>query len=211
MNRIITSFFGAGFLVIGLLLGGCDSNDEEPIVAETVTDLPADPPTGRDPNTGQTIGTTDRFTFFSLRTNQIILGRDSDDRSDSTSTNWDLAFRSTTILVNGNNSWGGQGGALVLNQEFESVTQAPSSGYTTDPIGLESAGDPAWGLYDPPSMTVFPLAGKTLIVKTADGRYAKLRFRSYYRGAPEVPNPFQDAERYYTFDFVFQPDGSRDF
>jgi hypothetical protein len=200
--------------IISLLtLPACDSAESDELVPVEIVvaeDIPADPPTGRDPETGAPIGTTGGFTFFSLRENQIVLNHTSDDRSDSTSTDWDLAFRSTTILVNGGNSGPGQGGMQILNQEFEDVTEAPEAGYSTDPVGARG-GNSTWYVYDPQSMTVFPLAPQTLIVRTADGRYAKVEIVSYYRGAPEVPNPFTDQERYYTLRFAYQPDGSRQF
>src|SRR6185436_18729473 len=45
------------------------------------------------------------FTFYSLRSNAVIgLG-------DSATNSWDLAFRGTTILVNGGTSGPGNGGA----------------------------------------------------------------------------------------------------
>ena len=58
-------------------------------------------------------------------------------------------------------------------------------------------------------MLVFPLDGKTLALKTADGMYAKIRIVSYYKDAPDVPDAFVDQSRYFTFEFVYQPDGSR--
>jgi hypothetical protein len=156
------------------------------------------------------LGTTNKFTFFSLRENRIILSHTAESRTDSSSNKWDLAFRGSTILVNGNGVGGGQGGAQVLESAFEDVSQAPSSGYSASSIGLESSSSVAWGTYNPASMTVFPLADRTLVLRTGDGDgYAKVRIMSYYQGAPEVPNPFQDQERYYTFEFVLQEDGRR--
>lgn len=197
-------------LVASMIVTGCDSS-EDTVNLETVTvnDIPADPPTGRDPLTGQPIGTTGKFTFYSLRENRIILS-DEDNRADSTSNKWDIAFHSSTILVNASSVGGGQGGGQVLDTKFEDVTEAPSSGYSSSSIGLESSSTVAWGKYDPTSMTVFPLSDHTLLIKTGDGKgYAKIKILSYYKGAPTVPNPFQDSERYYTFEYVLQNSGRR--
>jgi hypothetical protein len=205
---------GPAVVVAGLLFTpACDSSDEEEFVpAETVrvSDVPADPATGRDPATGAPTGTTGRFAFYSLRSNEIVLPHTEANRTDSSTTGWDIAFRATTILVNGGNAWGGQGGAMVVDQAFDDVMEAPASGYTTDPIGL-SGSDRTWYVYDPQAMTVFPRAPRTLVIKTADGMYAKVGIVSYYQGAPAVPNPFADQDRYYTFDFALQTDGSRTF
>ena len=54
-----------------------------------------------------------------------------------------------------------------------------------------------------------PIPGRVLVIRTADGTYAKVRILSYYKGAPETPDAATDEARYYTFEFLHQPDGSR--
>ncbi len=200
-------------ITIGLTATSCDSNEDEvvPLPVTTASDVPADPNTGRDPTTGAPIGATGRYTFFNLSSNQIILDRENENRSDSTSTKWDIAFQSTNIIVNSTATGGGEGGVQVLNADFDSVIDAPEDGYSTETVGLESSSNLAWGVYNPQTMIVFPLDGKTLVVKTADGKYAKVQIISYYKGAPRVPDIFVDESRYYTFEFVYQSDGSRTF
>ena len=39
----------------------------------------------------------------------------------------------------------------------------------------------------------------------ADGKYAKVEILSYYQGAPDSPDAFTDQSRYYTFNYVYQP------
>lgn len=211
MNRFMYSLFVPAVLAATIFVTGCDgSEDVVDLDVLTARDVPADPPTGRDPITGQPIGTTNKFTFYSLRENRVILSHTEANRADSASNKWDIAFRSSTILVNGNGIGGGQGGAQVLEQNFDEVAEAPSSGYGASTLGLESSSSVAWGTYNPASMTVFPLADRTILVRTGDGDgYAKVKIVSYYKGAPEVPNPFQDLERHYTFDFMLQDDGRR--
>jgi hypothetical protein len=51
-------------------------------------------------------------------------------------------------------------------------------------------------------------AGKVIVLKTADGKYAKMEILSYYKDAPAPVNPLRDIARYYTFQYVYQPDGS---
>lgn len=208
MNRLMLSLLAGAVLMVTFVVSGCDSNnDTVNLQTMTVNDVPADPPTGYDPNTGQPVGTTGKFTFYSLRENRIILS-DEADRSDSLSNKWDIAFHSSTILVNSSSVGGGQGGGQVLDTKFENVAEAPSSGYTGSSIGLDSGGSNAWGTYDAGSMTVFPLADKTLLIRTGDGSgYAKIKIVSYYKGAPTVPDPMSDFARYYTFEYVLQTSG----
>jgi hypothetical protein len=52
------------------------------------------------------------------------------------------------------------------------------------------------------------------VIKTSDGKYAKLEMKSYYKGNPDTTTPtFADlatrpASRFYTFRFAYQADGS---
>ncbi len=206
------------------LLAACDSgelvNDTPPVEAVVIKDLPADPLITRDPQTGRPIG-TGRYTFFSLRTGEIVLRYDDPDRSDSASTAWDLAFQGTNILINGGTSGPGQGGAVVLEVPFDEVTEAPADdqfrvdGEDACPNGVQRAICPGsgngWYNYDPATHIVTPIPGRTIVVRTADGRYAKMRILSYYKGAPDPGAIDREANpaRYYTFEYVFQPDGSR--
>lgn len=195
-------------LLVGLL-AACDTATtdpiDDPVAAETVTDLAADPIVGFDTTTGQPIG-TGAFTFFSLRTGEVV------PNADSASTAWDLAFRGTEIRVNGGTSGPGNGAALVWTGAFEDLAEAPADGYAIDDAdgnAIPTGSGNGWYNYAPQTNLISPIPGRVLVVKTADGRYAKVRIVSYYRGAPETPDPATDEARYYTFDYVFQPDGSR--
>ena len=195
-------------LTVFIVFSGCDSNSPSVnLQTITVSDIPADPATGYDPNTGQPIGTNGKYTFYSLRENKIILSDTEPNRADSTSNKWDIAFHSSTILINGSGVGGGQGGGQVMQTAFSAVTQAPSTGYTTDPIGLEGSSAVAWGKYDAAAMIVVPLSDHTLVIKTGDGQsYAKVKIVSYYKGNPQPPTA-TDQARYYTFQYVLQTNG----
>ncbi|NNF59143.1 MAG: hypothetical protein HKN04_12985 [Rhodothermaceae bacterium] len=197
------------FALFMMVLAACDS--AEPVIepdliqAEMVQDLPADPITGFNPTTGQPIG-ADVFTFFSLRTGEVV------PNSDSASTAWDLGFKGTTIIVNGGTSGPGAGAAQVVTGSFEDLTEAPADGYATDAdtgTAIATGSGNGWYNYNQPLNLVTPIPGRVLFIQTADGRYAKVRILNYYEGAPESPDPDQDTARYYTFEYVFQPDGSR--
>lgn len=192
-------------LALVLLAGisACDSDpnndDDLPLNATTVTDLAADPAVNVGP-TGP-VG-NGRFTFFSLKDNAVV--------TDSASTDWDLGFRGTTIIVNGGVSGPGQGAAQVVTGLFEEITEAPADGWATDTAegtAIPTGSGNGWYNYDFVAMIVSPIPGRVLLVKTADGKYAKVRIVSYYKGAPETPDT-ESESRYYTFDYVYQPDGS---
>ncbi len=154
------------------------------------------------------------FTFYSLRENRVVLQHDNPDRADSATVAWDLAFRGTTILTNGGSSGPGQGQAQVVTAAYETVAEAPEGGYASDAPGqpaVPTGSGNGWYNYNGATNLITPIPGRTIVVKTADGRYATVRILSYYRGNPPTPNGQTDAPRYYTFEYVFQPDGSRRF
>src|SRR5690606_6982215 len=85
-------------LLLVLLVSGCASMvppPAPPLAPALVRDLDAR-------------GEGGHFTFYSLREDRVI------PLADSASTAWDLAFRGTTVLVNGGASGPGDGGAVVL-------------------------------------------------------------------------------------------------
>ncbi|MEL7170114.1 MAG: HmuY family protein, partial [Bacteroidota bacterium] len=196
------------------------------------TDVEADPTTGRDPNSGRPIS-NDLFTLFDLDAGQIVLSSSQTDAAtraaDSASTAWDIGFKGTTLIFNGGASGPGQGSAQLLTQTFDAVTEAPATGYATDgsntcpavetpggtfpgaPNAICTGSDNGWYNYNAQQNLIAPLAGRTIVLTTGDGNYAKVRILSYYQGNPTTPDPNTDASRYYAFEYIVQPDGSRDF
>lgn len=194
--------------LVGLLFeaAGCDSNDmggEEPVEFEVmkVEDLAADPFTGTTEG-GRPIA-SNRYVFYSLRDNMLLSTKD------SLGSEWDIALRGTSILINAGTSGPGDGQAQVVQGAFEDIVTPPASGFTIDkaegPAIPESSGA-GWYNYNPDAMVVTPIPGRVLIIRTGDGnRVAKLRILSYYKDSPETPTAADEA-RYYTFEYAFFPE-----
>jgi hypothetical protein len=147
------------------------------------------------------------FTFFSLRTNAEVA------LADSATNKWDVAFFSTKILTNAGTSGSGSGGAVVLAQAFADVATAPADSlFKTDntfsALAIPNGSGNGWYNYDGVNMVINPIAGRTLVIRTADGKFAKMEILSYYQNAPAVPTSL-DVARYYTFRSSFQSDGSK--
>jgi hypothetical protein len=206
MTRRLPLLFAA-LLTGSLLLSACDSTGanekEEP--AETATlvtveDLPADPDTTSGPGRPQGYG---QFAFFNLRDSSIVLHSDAQNRSDSASTKWDIAFQSVDIIVNGGQNGPGDGAAYVAEKPFQEVTEVNTDSLTSDRIE-------DWYTYNANGNNIVrPTPGRTLVVRTADGEsYAKIRILSYYEGAPDNPAESDAESRYYTFEYVLQTDGT---
>lgn len=189
-------------LCAALVFGACDSNDPGKLEALLISNLPADPPTGFG-SMGQPIGTTGKYTFFSFSTGEVVAN------ADSLTNKWDIGFRGTSIIINGGTNRIGTGGVQLFTGIFEDLKTAPEAGYLTD-NGNTLAVPSTWYTYDPNAKTVTPNAGTVFIIKTGAGKYAKMEIVSYYFDAPAAPT-MNNPSRYYTFKYVYQKDGSRNF
>ena len=188
-----------------ILISFYNCKDEEPslldIQSVSVEDLHAP----QDGGQGQPI--SGAFTRFDFETG---LQTESD-------TEWDIAFRGTSIIVNGGTSLGtndepertGDAGVYIYNGTMAEmvavntslITQDSSEGYA-----IATGSGNGWYTYTgPPTYLISPTPGKILVFRTRDGKYAKMEILSYYLGAPENPDAFSDPSRYYTFNYVYQP------
>ncbi|WP_299523004.1 HmuY family protein [Winogradskyella sp.] len=131
-------------------------------------------------------------------------------------TDWDIAFRGTTIIVNGGVSQGttdepvrnGNAAAYIAESTFANVTEVNTNLLVQDSeaaLAIPSGSDNGWYNYNFMTNVVSPLAGRILVFRTRDGRYAKVEILSYYQDAPANPDGFVDAARYYTFNYTYQP------
>ena len=126
-----------------------------------------------------------------------------------TGDNWDIAFRGTTILVNGGEATAGDqptrtgnGGAYTATGTFSEITSVNTSLFNQD----SSTGGLAiqtWYDYNATTHIISPTAGKILIIKTHDGKFAKVEILSYYQNS--LPNAQADNYQYYTFNYAYQP------
>jgi hypothetical protein len=134
-------------------------------------------------------------------------------------TDWDIAFRGTSILVNGGSSSGivdapernGNAGAYIVDGIFDEISSINTSAFAQDgPDGLAipTGSGNGWYTYDGSQLTIRPIPGKVIVLRTADDKYAKVEILSYYKDAPEVITDqiaLNDL-RYYTFNYVYQDD-----
>lgn len=203
---ILSSIFIA---LIALFFASCSKKEEVapvPLVAQTVSNLPADP-ISRDPSTGQVIGGTNLFTLFSFKENKIIAN------SDSATNKWDVGFRGTTIIVNGGSIRTGQGGAYIHTGLFDELKEVPAgAAFAQDnsptSLAIPTSSGLGWFNYNSTTHIVSPIPGKVIVIRTGDGKFAKMEILSYYKDAPTTPTATSQS-RFYTFRFVYQGDGSK--
>lgn len=203
------------FVASLLVFSSCSKEDEEPkpepLTVETASNIVADP-IQIDPNSGRPIGTTGKFTLFSLREGKTIAN------TDSASNNWDVGFRGTTIIINGGAIRTGEGGAYLFDGLFDELTEIPESqvfgkdNSKTD-LAIKTGSGNGWYTYNTTTNTINPIAGKIIVIRTGDGKgYAKIEITSYYKNAPQDPTTagISDA-RHYNFRYVVQTNGTKKF
>lgn len=182
------------------------------LIEKIVTDVPADTIIGLS-SIGQPFG-SGKFTFYSFENNSIVPS------SDSNSTKWDIAMRGTTILTNNGTSGPGKGGAFIYVGTFEDLTEVPAdSTFNIDAspnFAITALDNRGWYTYNRLANLVTPLPGRVLVIKTATGRHAKVEILNYYKGGTTPPAGASDAvkifsQRYYTFRFTYQADGTTSF
>lgn len=162
---------------------------------------------------GQPFG-SGRYTLFSLANKTIV------PNSDSATSNWDIGVRGTTIITNGGRSGPGNGGAFVWLGAFDNLTTIPAdSVFRTDnppTFAIPTGSGRGWYNYDGPTNLVTPLPGRVLVIRTANGKFAKIEILNYYKkGQTPAISDADDIklrnQRYYLLRYTYQADGSKTF
>ena len=193
------------FILSLVLITFHNCDDDDPVLLDTVSITVEDLHAPQEGGQGQPIsGLFAKFDFESgLQT-----------ESDS---EWDVAFRGTTIIVNGRTSLGsadepertGDAGVYIFDGTMAEMTAVETSLIiqdSADGYAITSGSGNGWYTYaGAPTYLISPTPGKILVFRTRDGKYAKMEILSYYLGAPENPDAFSDPSRYYTFNYVYQP------
>ncbi|MGN8068472.1 HmuY family protein [Mucilaginibacter sp. 22184] len=196
-----------------LLISSCTKEQVKPQLQDgkstVVNDLPGD--------VGSTISSGFKTFYFSFTTNAKI------DSGQKKSSQWDISFareyNSYVGINNGTNdaSLGfggtGKGSMVVVNKAYDQVTEAPSDNVFTSAAitsaGWDSGNGSGWYFYDLKTHLAVPVKNRTYVLRTADGKYAKLEMVSMYKGAPAVVTDLNWPAPYFTFRYFVQQDGSR--
>lgn len=180
-------------LVSLLMIVSNNSFSKEPVEetkTQTINNLPANH--------------TDRFTLFSFKTGKTV------PNTDSLSNKWDIGFKGTTIIVNGGKIRKGQGGVSLSATAFDQIqTLSDTLKFAVDAeesLAIQPGSGNGWYSYNMSTHEILPIKNKTLVVKTGDGKYAKVEILSYYKDQDSA-----NETRFYTFRYNYQPDGSKTF
>ncbi|MBV7440189.1 HmuY family protein [Weeksellaceae bacterium TAE3-ERU29] len=154
----------------------------------------------------------DAWVYYSIETGKEVEVSDS-----KNSLNWDIAFHRNNVRLNGGESGKGKGEAVKLDEkDLSKVVEAPTSGYVKDTEGTiviayvmpapKFGKEPfnkavSWLDIDtrtPPP--IYTLQDNVFVIKTANGKYAKIKFLSYKGDRNE--------NLIITWQYAFQKDGS---
>ena len=141
-----------------------------------------------------------------------------------THNNWDVAFRGTTIIINGGDKSSNDQPERTANAAVYIATstmsqlnlvdttkllQDNSSGsailnnLTIDDLGVSGNG---WASYNFIDHIISPIPGRILVFRTHDNKYAKMEILYFYDS--ENPSPSEgDYGGYYTFNYVYNENG----
>ena len=187
-------------LLLSIIYVSCNKNDDSPqlleiesnqianLAAIQASDYSTNPPT-----------ITGDYIKFNFKTGAATTGID-----------WDIAFRGTTILVNGGEASASdqperQGNASVYltSGTLASVENVDTTLLTQDStteLAVTTGSDNGWYNYNSTTHEISPIAGKILVVKTHDGKFAKVEILNYYKDMDT-----SGESQYYTFNYVYQP------
>lgn len=196
-------------LILMLIFSSCSKDDDTitllDVVSNQVTNLHA-PQQGGSEN-GPPTPISGEFTKFDFSSGSVTISE----------TDWDIGFRGTSIIVNGGVSLGtvdepsrtGNAAAYVASGTLASVVQVDTNLLVQDSsngYAIASGSGNGWYTYSgPPTYLITPTPGKILVFKTADGKYAKVEILSYYKDSPPTPDYRFSEGRYFTFNYVYQP------
>ena len=142
--------------------------------------------------------------------------------------NWDVAFRSTSIIVNGGASSdssqpnrNGDAAVYIIDGTMANIASVDTSLLVQDSPNITAIIDDmgymqmGWCVYDkdPTSPTrhkISPIAGKILVFRTHDNNYAKMDILYFYDSLNPVTSD-GDIGGFYTFNYVYQSNGETTF
>ncbi len=172
------------------------------------------------------------FSYFSLAKNDTVAVT-----NPTTSAEWDLGFGQRTagtrpdgqggtvaitqsvIVINGGVSGNAEGKGFLLTdtlfEEIQSVTEDLDDSLAVDTKVNDiltpaiETGSGTWYTYDPATHLLAPNPTHTILIKTADGKYAKVQILEIYYKDPSSATPDYTKSGYFTIIYVLQEDPNK--
>ena len=149
------------------------------------------------------------FTLFSFADGKTVAG------SERQSDKWDIGLKDVVFAVNGGVSGPGKGGAIVVQDVFDNILEAPETGYKVDNSLSDLAiTGTSWYDYNSTTRAFTPKAGVVFIIKSGKGNFTKmevLKAEPADNNGNIVVPPTRPTRYKYTIRYVYQPNGTRFF
>lgn len=221
MKRIILTA-----TLIMVLTAACTRDEVKPDLVDgksiVIQDLPGD--TGASMADGVDGKEKRQFEdwYFNLRTKTQVKDTVKYAKTDT----WDIGFTgiyNSMVVINSGTDpkspgYGGPGKGLIvaIEKPYNQVTEAPSL-QEMQTKNLSFAGwdgypqlyNSGWYFYDLKTHIAVPVKGRTFVLLTADGKFAKLEILNIYKGNPNTVTDLHWPAPYFTFRYYIQEDGSR--
>ncbi|MFB9076121.1 HmuY family protein [Flavobacterium procerum] len=160
--------------------------------------------------------------YFNMRTKTQV----KDTAAYAKTNTWDIGFTgiyNSMVVINSGTDpkspgYGGPGKGLIvaIEKSYSEVTEAPSlQEMQTKNLsfvgwdGYPQAYNTGWYFYDLKTHISVPVKGRTFVLLTADGKFAKLEILNIYKGNPNTVTDLHWPAPYFTFRYYIQEDGSR--
>ncbi len=188
-------------LTLFIAFTSCNKDDDttalEAVETKTITNLKAEQKADYTTNPPTISGDYIKFSFETGAT--------------TTSDNWDIAFRGSTILVNGGEATAedqlartGKAAIYITSGTLASIEEVKVSLLKTDSsvngLAITTGSGNGWYNYNPKTHIISPIAGKVIVVRTNNGNYAKFEILSYYKDKDT-----SGISQHYSFNYVYQP------
>lgn len=137
------------------------------------------------------------------------------------SNSWDLAFTevyNALVYVNNGSVAGpgfggpGKGTIIAIDSPYSAVTVAPDTESNLNFVGWDGypqTYNTGWYFYSLSTHLAIPIRNRTFVLRTAEGKYAKLELINVYQGNPPAVTDLYWPAPYFTFRYFVQEDGSR--
>ena len=230
MNKLIYNNVLKLAIVLSLFLFSCTKKEETPelednkstVIRDLAGDTGASVGEGADGKTQRDFRT---FLFNFKDKKQIWLNNAEDSAKYLKTKDWDLAFtyiyNSIVYVNNGQDNENpgfegpGLGSITYVEKPYNEVIAVPEDanfnnhqsfvGWDGWPQGYNFG----WYFYQMTTHIARPIKNRTFILKTAEGKYAKLELINVYQGNPPVVTDLHWPAPYLTFRYYVQEDGSK--
>ncbi|WP_343701768.1 HmuY family protein [Chitinophaga sp.] len=217
------------YLSAACIFAACSKDDAPPAPQDIKSTIISDMPGDTLASMGTGVDGKEKRPFygvtFSFSTRQTrIIKTAADSAQYLKNADWDIAFTkeyNSYVVANngtvaGTPGYGGPGVGrmVIIEAPYDQVHAAPAdeeferNGVAG--VGWDSGSGYGWYFYSLNNHIAVPIKNRTFIVKTADGRFAKLALLNIYKGNPPVVTDLFWPAPYLTFKYFVQENGSRD-